>query len=172
SSFVTRSEIRSSAPYTICSATDFLPLRMTMLMNLASISLPYFGSGRTWRRGAWLRLDISRSYSTRRCGVVRSKGRSPSSIISLTCSRRRLPASAFHFGGSGLGLGAPKPDSGWCFLTPSHDRVGAPDPVATPQQSSASAALSVLVLGLCGHPCVTRAPDDAFGSQWPSKKGV
>src|SRR6516165_2290284 len=40
------------------SAADLLPLFMTTFMNLASISLLYFGSGRTVRTGAWARRDI------------------------------------------------------------------------------------------------------------------
>src|SRR6056297_801994 len=40
------------------SATDFLPSIITMFMNLASRSLPYLGSGRISRFGAWLRLDM------------------------------------------------------------------------------------------------------------------
>ena len=39
------------APYTIFSATDFLPLYMTMLMKRAIVSLPCLGSGRTVRCG-------------------------------------------------------------------------------------------------------------------------
>src|SRR6187200_2729644 len=41
------------------SAADFLPLCMTTFMNLASMSLLNFGSGRMWRTGAWLRRDIA-----------------------------------------------------------------------------------------------------------------
>src|SRR5690606_32252662 len=41
----------SMAPYTIFSATDFLPLYMTMLMKRAIVSLPCLGSGRTERCG-------------------------------------------------------------------------------------------------------------------------
>src|ERR1700751_1732229 len=44
------------------SAADFLPFFMTTFMNLASISLLYFGSGRMVRTGAWARRDIV-SYS-------------------------------------------------------------------------------------------------------------
>src|SRR6516164_2517139 len=40
------------------SAADFLPLFMTTFMNLASISLLYFGSGRMVRTGAWARRDM------------------------------------------------------------------------------------------------------------------
>src|SRR5690349_3961913 len=40
------------------SAADFLPLCMTTFMNLASMSLLNFGSGRMWRTGAWARRDI------------------------------------------------------------------------------------------------------------------
>src|SRR4029079_10878577 len=45
------SPITSMAPYTIFSATDFLPLYMTMLMKRAIVSLPCLGSGRTERCG-------------------------------------------------------------------------------------------------------------------------
>src|SRR5579864_3907105 len=41
------------------SAADFLPFFMTTFMNLASIWLLYFGSGRMVRTGAWARRDIS-----------------------------------------------------------------------------------------------------------------
>src|SRR5215469_8109709 len=41
------------------SAADFLPFFMTTFMNLASISLLYFGSGRMVRTGAWARRDIA-----------------------------------------------------------------------------------------------------------------
>src|SRR6478736_2874611 len=40
------------------SAADFLPLFMTTFMNLASISLLNFGSGRMVRTGAWARRDM------------------------------------------------------------------------------------------------------------------
>ena len=50
--------MRSIAPYMMCSAADFLPLVMTMFMNLASISLPNFGSGSTTRVGADVRRDM------------------------------------------------------------------------------------------------------------------
>src|SRR4029077_7879719 len=40
------------------SAADLLPFFMTTFMNLASISLLYFGSGRMVRTGAWARRDI------------------------------------------------------------------------------------------------------------------
>src|SRR5215472_2984081 len=40
------------------SAADLLPLFMTTFMNLASISLLYFGSGRMVRTGAWARRDM------------------------------------------------------------------------------------------------------------------
>src|SRR5215472_14447039 len=40
------------------SAADFLPFFMTTFMNLASISLLYFGSGRMVRTGAWARRDM------------------------------------------------------------------------------------------------------------------
>ena len=43
--------ITSMAPYTILSATDFLPLFITMLMKRAMVSLPCLGSGRTERCG-------------------------------------------------------------------------------------------------------------------------
>src|SRR5215472_8013918 len=42
----------------IRSAADLLPLFMTTFMNLASISLLYFGSGRMVRTGAWARRDM------------------------------------------------------------------------------------------------------------------
>src|SRR6516162_9872003 len=42
------------------SAADFLPFFMTTFMNLASISLLNFGSGRMVRTGAWARRDIVR----------------------------------------------------------------------------------------------------------------
>src|SRR5215472_169896 len=41
------------------SAADFLPFFMTTFMNLASISLLYFGSGRMVRTGAWARRDMT-----------------------------------------------------------------------------------------------------------------
>src|SRR5882757_494052 len=41
------------------SAADFLPLFMMTFMNLASMSLLNFGSGRMVRTGAWERRDIS-----------------------------------------------------------------------------------------------------------------
>src|SRR5690606_18752022 len=41
------------------SATDFLPSFMTTFMNLASISLLYFGSGRMVRAGAAARRDMA-----------------------------------------------------------------------------------------------------------------
>src|ERR1700739_2687931 len=40
------------------SAADFLPFFMTTFMNLASISLLNFGSGRMVRTGAWARRDM------------------------------------------------------------------------------------------------------------------
>src|SRR5215469_11956737 len=42
------------------SAADFLPFFMSTFMNLASISLLNFGSGRMVRTGAWARRDIVR----------------------------------------------------------------------------------------------------------------
>ncbi len=53
------STTRSNAPYTIDSATDFLPSTITWLMNLASVLLPNLGSGR-----------ISRAAMTRRLGMI------------------------------------------------------------------------------------------------------
>src|SRR5450631_4460290 len=47
------------------SAADFLPLCMTTFMNLASMSLWNFGSGRMTRIGAWERRDIVTSYGLR-----------------------------------------------------------------------------------------------------------
>src|SRR5450759_3108360 len=44
------------------SAADFLPLCMTTFMNLASMSLWNFGSGKMTRIGAWARRDIVTSY--------------------------------------------------------------------------------------------------------------
>ena len=41
------------------SAADFLPLFMMTFMNLASISLWYFGSGRMVRTGAWDLRDMA-----------------------------------------------------------------------------------------------------------------
>src|SRR5215469_13334776 len=41
------------------SAADLLPFFMTTFMNLASISLLYFGSGRMARTGAWARRDMA-----------------------------------------------------------------------------------------------------------------
>src|ERR1700758_954617 len=41
------------------SAADLLPFFMTTFMNLASISLLYFGSGRMVRTGAWARRDMA-----------------------------------------------------------------------------------------------------------------
>src|SRR5690606_3259571 len=52
------SPITSIAPYTIFSATDFLPLYMTMLMKRAIVSLPCFGSGSTERCGVFPLRDI------------------------------------------------------------------------------------------------------------------
>ena len=43
----------------IAAAACFLPLSITTFMNLASISLLYFGSGRMVRTGAWARRDIN-----------------------------------------------------------------------------------------------------------------
>src|ERR1700746_2674894 len=40
------------------SAADLLPFFMTTFMNLASISLLYFGAGRMVRTGAWARRDM------------------------------------------------------------------------------------------------------------------
>src|SRR5215470_525352 len=42
----------------IRSAADFLPFFMMTFMNLASMSLLNFGSGRMVRTGAWARRDI------------------------------------------------------------------------------------------------------------------
>src|ERR1700687_5688361 len=44
------------------SAADFLPLCMTTFMNLASMSLWNFGSGKMTRIGAWALRDIVTSY--------------------------------------------------------------------------------------------------------------
>src|SRR5690606_40531281 len=52
------SPITSMAPYTIFSATDFLPLYITMLMKRAMVSLPCFGSGSTERCGVFPLRDI------------------------------------------------------------------------------------------------------------------
>src|SRR5471032_3342683 len=49
----------------IRSAADFLPLCMTTFMNLASMSLWNFGSGRMTRIGACARRDIVTSYGLR-----------------------------------------------------------------------------------------------------------
>src|SRR5690606_29373209 len=49
----------SRAPYTMRSATDFLPSSMIIFMNLASSSEPNFGSGRISRFSARFLLDIS-----------------------------------------------------------------------------------------------------------------
>src|SRR5690606_305983 len=54
------SPITSMAPYTIFSATDFLPLYITMLMKRAMVSLPCFGSGSTERCGVFPLRDIVR----------------------------------------------------------------------------------------------------------------
>ena len=51
------------APYTIFSATDFLPLCMTMLMKRAIVSLPCLGSGRTERCGVEPLRDMVRTYA-------------------------------------------------------------------------------------------------------------
>src|SRR5690606_5437586 len=65
------SPITSMAPYTIFSATDFLPLCMTMLMKRAMISLPCLGSGRTERWGVLpLRDMIQFSSGLRALGAV------------------------------------------------------------------------------------------------------
>src|SRR5690606_32724636 len=58
-SVLVRSFTLSSAPYTIRSAVDFLPLSITWFMNLARIWLPYLGSGR-----------ISRFAATRHLGMI------------------------------------------------------------------------------------------------------
>src|SRR5690606_14050049 len=50
--FLRRSSTRVRAPYTMRSATDFLPLTMTWFMNLARVTLPNLGSGSTSRLAA------------------------------------------------------------------------------------------------------------------------
>src|SRR5262245_54087230 len=50
--------IRSSAPYTIDSATDFLPACMIEFMNLEITRFPNFGSGLISRFSALCRRDI------------------------------------------------------------------------------------------------------------------
>src|SRR5690554_455170 len=52
------SPMTSIAPYMIFSATDFLPLYITMLMKRAMVSLPCFGSGSTERCGVFPLRDI------------------------------------------------------------------------------------------------------------------
>src|SRR5689334_14132004 len=52
------------------SAADFLPFFMTTFMNLASISLLHFGSGRIVRTGAWARRDMVTSLLLRALGAV------------------------------------------------------------------------------------------------------
>src|SRR5690606_13229378 len=65
------SPITSIAPYTIFSATDFLPLFMTMLMKRAIVSLPCLGSGRVERWGVLpLRDMIQFSSGLRALGAV------------------------------------------------------------------------------------------------------
>jgi hypothetical protein len=56
-----RSAILSIAPYTIRSATDFLPRSMIMFMNLASSTLLNLGSGRMLRVGAAALRDMGSS---------------------------------------------------------------------------------------------------------------
>src|SRR5690606_9061075 len=59
------------APYTILSATDFLPLFITMLMKRAMVSLPCLGSGRTERCGVLPLRDMSQfSSGLRTLGAV------------------------------------------------------------------------------------------------------
>src|SRR5580698_7114683 len=48
----------SSAPYTIFSATDFLPCRMIEFMNFETTKFPNFGSGWISRFSALWRRDI------------------------------------------------------------------------------------------------------------------
>src|SRR3954462_4211549 len=48
-----------SAPYTMLSATDFLPAYITEFMNFVMIMFPNFGSGSTSRFSAEWRRDIS-----------------------------------------------------------------------------------------------------------------
>src|SRR5690242_21409803 len=50
--------ICSSAPYTMRSATDFLPRVITTFTNFATSWLMYLGSGRTSRLGTSLRLGM------------------------------------------------------------------------------------------------------------------
>src|SRR5439155_15780121 len=53
--------MESKAPYTMRSATDFLPRLMSTLTNLATSPLEYFGSGRISRLGISLRRGIGSS---------------------------------------------------------------------------------------------------------------
>src|SRR5690606_10525258 len=62
--------ITSIAPYTMRSATDFLPLFMTMLMKRAIVSLLCFGSGSTARCGVFPLRDMSCSSGLRTLGAV------------------------------------------------------------------------------------------------------
>src|ERR1700747_3189491 len=52
------------------SAADFLPFFMTTFMNLASISLLNFGSGRMVRTGAWALRDMCYPLLLRPLGAV------------------------------------------------------------------------------------------------------
>src|SRR5690606_41714630 len=73
-SVLVRSLTLSSAPYTIRSEVDFLPLSITWFMNLARIWLPYLGSGR-----------ISRFAATRRLGMI-----SPQNGLQVRSEERRV----------------------------------------------------------------------------------
>src|ERR1700743_1205108 len=53
--------MRPKAPYTIPSATDFLPAYMTEFMNFVTMMFPNFGSGRTSRFSAEWRRDIDKT---------------------------------------------------------------------------------------------------------------
>src|ERR1044071_7734091 len=50
--------MRSKAPYTIVSATDFLPSSITQFMNLVRMVSPNLGSGMISRRSARWRRDM------------------------------------------------------------------------------------------------------------------
>src|SRR4051794_20829281 len=61
----------SKAPYTMFSATDFLPSYMTEFMNLVRTTSPYLASGMISRFSALWRRDIARSVQVFEKGLVR-----------------------------------------------------------------------------------------------------
>src|SRR6056297_153645 len=76
------------------SATDFLPSTITIFMNLASNSLPYLGSGRISRFGAWLRLDMFDL--DQRCRVISIVRRNGSGLRTLRAVLRTALPTVVH----------------------------------------------------------------------------